>query len=119
MAKKKKMKKPEEASPEEASPSVYVAKDIDDIFALRKPVAEKSKAQKVTPIKVPTPPSSRSIESNFEAVMNQVQAAKVKRPPETSYAAKRDDFADIRGTKKRSLKLPIVSYLQASERWMV
>jgi hypothetical protein len=97
MAKGKKVKKPEEVAP-----SVDIAKDIDEIFASRKVVAKKSKAQKAKPKEVPTQPLLQSIESGLETVTNQVRAAKAKHSSEASPIVKEDDFADIRGTKKRS-----------------
>jgi hypothetical protein len=88
-----------------------VSKDIDEIFSLKKPTvvaAEKTGKGIQKPKTLQTTPVT-SAEGNLAIIQSQVRALKSKqslKPPQTE---REDDFADIRGTKKRNPIKPDVT----------
>lgn len=106
MAKKKKAQNDE--SKESIVPIKDVAKDIDDIFATKsvpKPASEEP-VKSILKTSKPTtavPDSTDEPEGqDLESVQSQVRAAKSSRVRPSSAVLKDDDFADIRGLKKRT-----------------
>ena len=103
MAKKKALK---EEKKEPLEPVKNVAKDIDDIFATKKvapltsekPLKGILKAPKTTTVV----PQIEEVE-DLASVQSKVRAVKAGRKIGSLNELKDDDFADIRGTKKRSL----------------
>jgi hypothetical protein len=105
MGKKRKVKEP---IVEPSTAQTDVTKDIDDIFAARKPTTPSVKAK---PVKAGDVESSlRKATTNpqgndLASVQKQVQAAKSKRNAVASQGARNDDFADIRGTNKSIISI--------------
>lgn len=100
MAKRKKTK---EKSLKDGESVKDVSKDIDDIFAVKKPVvvpAEKTEKRIQKPAKLQAT-TVTSAESNLAIIQSQVQVSKSKKLHKSPQPERDDDFADIRGTKKR------------------
>ena len=100
MAKKRKVKEP---IVEPAPAQTDVTKDIDDIFAARKPrtPSVKTKPLKAGEVQGSLRKATANLQGNdLASVQKQVQAAKSKRNDVASQSAQDNDFADIRGTKK-------------------
>ena len=106
MAKRKKAAK-EEGTVRPAVQAKDIAKDIDEIFAERKsvksvdekPQKPKSK-QSISRVAVATT-AVKAVEDDLASVQTKVKAAKAGRLSVVPVPGKHDDFADIRGTKKR------------------
>ena len=102
MGKKRKVKEPIiEPSPAQTD----VTKDIDDIFAARKPTTSsvKTKPLKAGDVESSLRKATANLQENdLASVQKQVQGAKSKRNAE---GAQDDDFADIRGTKKSIISI--------------
>ena len=99
MAKRKKTK---EKTINDGESVKDVSKDIDEIFALKKPIilaAEKTGKGIQKPAK-PQETPVRSAEGNLAIIQNQVRAVKSQKPHKSPKTEREDDFADIRGTKK-------------------
>jgi hypothetical protein len=115
MAKKKALKEKKEP----LEPVKNVAKDIDDIFATKKvtpltsekPLKGILKAPKTTTVV----PEIEEVE-DLASVRSKVRAAKAGREIGSLNGLKDDDFADIRGTKKRSLSRFFADW-KGNERW--
>src|SRR5277367_105892 len=86
-----------------------VTKDIDDIFAARKPTASvKMKPLKASEVESSLRKATANLQGNdLASVQKQVQAAKSKRDAIASQAARDGDFADIRGTKKSNISFHV------------
>jgi hypothetical protein len=105
MGKKRKVKEPiVEPSPAQTD----VTKDIDDIFAARKPTTPsvKTKPLKAGDVESSLRKATANLQGNdLASVQKQVQAAKSKRNALALQGAQDDDFADIRGTKKSIISI--------------
>src|SRR5277367_2551327 len=87
-----------------------VTKDIDDIFAARKPntASVKMKPLKASEVESSLRKATANLQGNdLASVQKQVQAAKSKRDAIASQAARDGDFADIRGTKKSNISFHV------------
>jgi hypothetical protein len=102
MAKRKKTEKPTKT----VEPLTNFRKDIDDIFAIKKVVnspIEPPKNDLPKPAKVQSSSAAdvSAIVDEFATVQSQVRSVKAERSKRISHIAKEDNFADIRGMKKR------------------
>lgn len=100
MAKRKKAK---EKSIKDGELVKDVSKDIDDIFSVKKPVtvpAEKTNKRIQKPVKLQATPVT-SAEGTLAIIQSQITALKSKESHKSPQTERADDFADIRGTKKR------------------
>jgi type IV secretory pathway VirB10-like protein len=106
MAKKKKEQNYEAKEP--VVPIKDVAKDIDDIFATKSVPKPASEEPVKSILNTPKPTTAMPDEpdepegQDLESVQSQVRAAKSSRVRPSSAVLKDDDFADIRGLKKRT-----------------
>jgi hypothetical protein len=101
MAKKKKTQKDSEPK-DSVVPVKDLARDIDDIFATKS--IPKSTLQKPLKgiLKAPTSTKPKETEvDDLASLDNKVRAAKAAQGNASAKALKDDDFADIRGFKKR------------------
>lgn len=99
MAKRKKTK---EKSLKDSESVKDVSKDIDDIFSIKKPVvAPAGKTEKRIQKLAKLQATVTSAEGNLAIIQSQVQVSKSKKLHQSPQTERDDDFADIRGTKKR------------------
>jgi hypothetical protein len=100
MGRKKKREREDAAKPLQ-NPS----KDIDEIFA-EKSSSKAAEKTTSTAIQASTKPSTQSVEKskgdNLATIQRKVKVAKTKELPSAVEVVPDDDFADIRGTKKRT-----------------
>ena len=103
-----------------AKPLQNPARDIDEIFAEK---SSSKAAEKTTSIATlaSTKPSKQSVEKtrgdNSTSIQRKIKVAKTQELPPAVEVVADDDFADIRGTKKRTPR-HYHAKLQVSERQM-
>ena len=103
-----KRKKTEEKVIKDGESVKNVSKDIDEIFAFKKPIivaTEKTGKGTEKPTKLQATPIA-STEGNLAIIQSQVRALKSKQSHKSPQIEQKDDFADIRGTKKRIHIMP-------------
>ena len=106
MAKRKKETKPEESA-SAVSPAKAVAKDIDDIFAKKaasEPVVEKP-PHKTLKSRQTVATAPVGLVAEEADVHRKVKAARAVKSAAMPNVHGNDDFADIRGNKKRTIQL--------------
>jgi hypothetical protein len=101
MGKKKKLQKEDTTKPSQDS-----SKDIDDIFAEKQPKTA-AEQKSLTGKSDMTKSSRQSMETtagdDLATIQKKITTAKMKEPNFIAKVVADDDFADIRGTKKRTL----------------
>ena len=101
-----KRKKAKEQPLNDAESLTGASKDIDDIFSIKKSISlplgyPKKGINKTTKLQSPSSRQPMSTDSYIAIIQSKVQAAKSKPPDELLPVQQDDDFADLRGFKKR------------------
>jgi O6-methylguanine-DNA--protein-cysteine methyltransferase len=107
MAKRKKETKPEESA-SAVSPAKALAKDIDGIFAKKaasEPVVEKPPQKTLKSRQTVGTAPVGLVAEELADVHRKVKAARAVKSAVMPNVHGNDDFADIRGTKKRTIQL--------------
>ena len=107
MPKRKKEAKGEGSAPALA-PVNASSKDIDEIFSKRaasKPAVPKPPKQSIIAQEAVPSTATVPVANELANVQKKVTAARAAKSTLISNASVNDDFADIRGTKKRSVQL--------------